>query len=115
MLEKRELQYVASATVRKDGKATTTPAFYRAPTQTTTSKGGSGSAGLAQSAPGQSHPEPTSFARVPHTWLKTIQSNLKQRHQEENPSAITPGSTLEQMTDEQLEDILAMRKLDRSC
>ena len=139
MLEKREVQYAASANVRKDPNATATPTdqksdqnkknqqgkykfqkSYKAPTQTTTSKEGNVSAGPAQSAPGQKSvgTNKTCFrCKSPSHWAKDCTKQLKAeapgRGKPSSTTSITPVSTLEQMTDEQLEDILSKRKLER--
>ena len=140
MLEKREVQYSDSANVRKDTKATATPTdqksdqnkknqqgkykfqkSYKAPTQTTTSKEGNVSAGPAQSAPGQKSvgTNKTCFrCKSPSHWAKDCTKQLKAEapgrgKPSSTTSMITPVSTLEQMTDEQLEDILSKRKLER--
>ena len=98
MLEKHELQYVASAAVSKDMKTTTIPIdqkgdqskknqqgknkTYRAPSQTATTKEGSGSAGPAQSTAVQKSSGNNKCARAPHTGLKRhrVEESPPQQH-----------------------------------
>ena len=141
MLEKHELQYVSSAAVRKDVKPTTTPTdqrgdqnkksqqgknkfqkFNRAPSQTATSReAGSASVEPAQSASVQ---KSSGNNRPCFVYKKSPSYSAKECQKREAPGRGKPSSTtsmvvpvplqqLEEMTDEQLEDILVKRKLER--
>ena len=131
MLEKHELQYVTSAAVRKDIKTTLTATeqrndqnlknqqgrniFQKTPSQTAIYKEGSQSASVQKSSGNNK----LCFRRKsPSHWTKECPKPQKGEAPGRGKSSsttpmITPVLSLEQMTDEQLEDILAKRKLER--